>query len=72
MFLYPTAGKLTVMDIMVMMDCFIGDMEKERHLARPIQLVIQLVVVSTMLHKNSFSRKLVNTPYHFKLFPYIF
>lgn len=66
MLLYLTAGKQTVTGIMVMMGCFIGDMEKETHLAQPSQLVIQLVVVSTMQRKNSFSREIVDSPLEWK------
>lgn len=60
MFLSLAGGKQIVVDIMVMMDSFIGDMEKERHSARPTLPVIQLVVVSTMLCRNSFSRKILD------------
>lgn len=47
------------MAIMGMMDYFIVDMEKERLLAQPTPLVIELEVVSIMLHRSSFSRKTV-------------
>lgn len=52
-----TGGRRTVTVIMGMMDFFIVDKEKGRHLGQPIQSMIQLVVVSTMLHKNFSSRK---------------
>lgn len=52
-----TGGKQTVMDITGMMDSYIVGMERERVSAQHIQLVIRLVVVSTMLLRNSFSRK---------------
>lgn len=58
MLLDLAAGKLTVVDIMVMMDSFIVDMVKERHLVRLTLPVIQLVAVSTMQCKSSFSRKI--------------
>lgn len=69
--LCPTVGNQTVMDIVVMMGCFIMDLERESHLVQQTQPVIQstvpviqLVVVSTTLHKNSFSRKMI---IHFRL-----
>ena len=57
-----TAGKQTVLDIMGMMVCFIVDKEKERRLAQLTPLVIQSVVVLTMVHRSSFSRKIVSRP----------
>lgn len=51
-------GKPTVVGIMEMMDCFIVDKERERLLDQHIQLEMSLVVVLTMLHRNSFSRKI--------------
>lgn len=60
-------GKPTVMDIMGMMDSYIVGMERERVSARHIQLVIRLVVVSTMLLRNSFSRKKI-LPFYLLLY----
>ena len=47
------------MDIMGMMDCYIGDKQRGRLLDQRIHLVIRLVVVLTMLHRSFFSRKTV-------------
>lgn len=62
----PTVGKQILTDIVVMMGCFIVGVERENRLIQctqlviqSTQLVIQLAVVSTTLHKNSFSRKMV-------------
>lgn len=46
------------MAIMGMMGLSTVDMEKEKPLAPNIRLVILLVLVLTMQHKSSFSRKL--------------
>lgn len=45
------------MGIMGTMDFFTADKEKERLLAQPIHLMIELEVVSITLHRSSFSRK---------------
>lgn len=58
MLLGLAAGKQTVVDITVMTDSCTVDMEKVRHSARLLQLEIQLVEVSTMLCRSSFSRKI--------------
>lgn len=59
------------MDIMGMMECFTADRERGRLLAQPTHLVILLGVVLTMLHRNSFLRKLL-WPLHLFLLKLVF
>lgn len=60
LFLHEADGRWIVVGIMGTMDFFTADKEKERLLAQPIHLMIELEVVSIMLHRSSFSRKTVD------------
>ena len=63
-----TGGTQIVLDIMGMMDWSIKAKKKEMPLAQLIPLVTQSVVLLTMLHSSSFSRKIVSIFYSFIMF----